>query len=75
MTQTFDRDANQFPFNELEWAQMMLLAFEKWDIMPQYEEPDINVINGIEAIMKPTTLQDALNTIRKKDLKIEQLEN
>ena len=56
MTQTFDRDANQFPFNELEWAQMMLLAFEKWDIMPQYEEPDINVINGIEAIMKPTTL-------------------
>ena len=39
MTQTFDRDADNFPLNELEWAQMMLYTFEKWDDMPEYEEP------------------------------------
>ena len=38
MTQTFDRDADKFPFNELEWAQMMLYTLEKWDVMPEYEE-------------------------------------
>ena len=36
MTKTFDREST-FPFTELEWAQMMLFAYERWDEMPEYE--------------------------------------
>ncbi len=39
MTRTFDRDEDKFPFSEFEWAQMMLLAYEKWDEMKEYEFP------------------------------------
>ena len=54
---------------------MMLLAFEKWDDMPEYEDPSSS-FDGIDAILnKPSTsLQDALNIIRKKDLKIAEQE-
>ena len=65
-----------FPSNELQWAQMMLLVFEKWDDMLEYEDVSAQ-INGIEEIMnqEPTSLKDALNVIRKKNLEIEKLKN
>ena len=37
MTTTFNRDADKFPFTELEWSQMMMLAYERWDEMDEYE--------------------------------------
>lgn len=74
MTQTFDRDTETFPFTEIEWAQMMMLTFEKYDVMHEYEAQQPK--NAIFTIMnpEPTSLQEALDVIRKKDLKIEQMQ-
>jgi hypothetical protein len=38
MTRTFDRETDAFPFSELEWGQMMMLAYERWDEMDEYED-------------------------------------
>ena len=72
MTTTFDREANAFPFSELEWAQMMLLAYERWDDMPEYvvEQPQQNTIDTIMQ-RELTTLQEAHDVIRRKELRIE----
>ena len=75
MSKTFDREADTFPFTEFEWAQMMLLSFERWEEMPEYEveQPQHDAIYTIMH-KEPTTLQEAHDTIRRKELRIEQLE-
>ena len=76
MTRTFDRDEDHFPFSEFEWAQMMLLAYEKWDEMREYEVPQPQQQNAIDTIMhpEPKTFQEAMDAVRRKDLRIEFLE-
>ena len=68
MFQTFNRELT-FPFTEYEFAQMMLLTYDSWDEMPEYEfdQPQ----NAIEIIMQPKTLEEALGVIQKQNAEIE----